>query len=106
MFNVDLIKTKFLEFNNSKQFEYANKVEKNANVDEPFAGFFYWLHLNFKHGNFTDIESTDGVSTVIKINDKPLGIHSWYSRHYGVDTAQTLRIDNCIEWALLNKQCK
>ena len=106
VFNVDLIKTKFASFNNSKQFEYGNQVEKNANLDEPFAGFFYWLHLNFKHANFTNIESTDGISTIIKINDKPMGIHSWYSRHYGIDEAQTLRIDNCIEWALLNKQCK
>jgi hypothetical protein len=103
IFNVDLIKTKIKKFDNSRSFEYGNRVEKNAILNEPFAGFLYWLHLNFKHTSFTHIESTDGVSTVIKLNDKPLGIHSWYSRHYGKDLAQTERIDRCIEWAIINR---
>lgn len=103
VFNVDLIKTKIKSFNNSKQYDYANKVEKNAVLNEPFAGFLYWLHLNFTGANFTHIESTDGISTVIKINDKPLGIHSWYSREYGKDPAQTERIDRCLEYAILNR---
>ncbi len=104
VFNVSAIRAKILEFDNSKQFEYANKVEKNGNLDEPFAGLFYWLHLNFKHTNFTHIESTDGISTVIKINDEPIGIHSWYSREYGKDKAQTDRINNCIEYAVLKQK--
>jgi len=103
VFNVDLIKTKIASFDNSKQYQYANKVEKNGNLNEPFAGFLYWLHDNFLGANFTDIESTDGVSTIIKINDRPMGIHSWYSREYGKDVAQTERIDRCYEWALINR---
>ena len=104
VFNVDLIKTKIKSFDNSKQSYYANRVEKNAKLNEPFAGFLYWLHYEFEHANFTDIESTDGISTVIKINHEPLGIHSWYSRHYGVDAAQTERIDKCLEWAIVNRK--
>ena len=103
VFNVDLIKTKLANYNPSKVYDYANAVEKNAKLNEPTSGFLYWLHLNFKGANFTNIESTDKVSTVIKINDKPLGIHSWYSREYGVNPIQTERIDKCIEWALINR---
>ena len=103
VFNVDMIQTKLSKFDQSKVYDYANQCEKNGNVDEPFAGLFYWLHLNFKHANFTKITSTDGTSTVININDKPIGIHSWYSREYGKDVKQTERIDKCLEWAIINR---
>lgn len=106
IFNVGKIKTKISEFDNSKSLEYMREVAKDGryhNMNEPFACFLYWLHLNFKGAHFTDIETTDGVNTIIKINGKPLGIHSWYSRAYGVDVAQTERIDCCIEWAVKNK---
>ena len=103
VFNVDLIKTKLAAFDQSKVYEYANKVEKDGNVDEDYAGLFYWLHLNFKHGNFTKITSTDGTSTVININDKPIGIHSWSGTQYGKDLKQTERIDKCLEWAIINR---
>lgn len=101
VFNVSAIKAKIKSFDASKSREYAEYCEKNYNIDEPFAGLMYWLNRNFTCGNFTQIESTDGISSVIIINDKEVGIHSWYSREYGVNPAQTKRIDNCIEYAIM-----
>ena len=97
VFNVGAIRTKIHEFDNSKSRDYAAQCGE-SNLREPFAGLLYWLYNNFKCAIFTDIETTDGVSTVIKINAKPMLIHSWYSRHYGIDESQTERINRCIEW--------
>ncbi len=101
VFNCDIIKTKLNEFDRLKSHEYGLQCEANPNTDEPFAGLFYWLRLNFKNASFTDITSTDTISTVININGQPLGVHSWYSREYNTNPKQRQRIDDCIEFALL-----
>jgi len=104
IFNVDLIREKIHEFDASKSKEYGLKSEKKPNLNEPFAGFMYWLNQNFEGAVLTDIETTDNISTVIKINDVPMAIHSWYSREYGKDKQQTSRIDDCMEFAILNRK--
>lgn len=59
---------------------------------EPFAGLLYWLWDNFRI-KFIDAEThKDGVSTVLKLDNKPFALHSWYSREY--DGAHKERIDN------------
>lgn len=103
VFNCDKIKEKLHEFTEQKGIEARNKLDPNDQMTEPFAGLLFWLYDNFHCLFLEDIESTDGTSTVIKFNNKPIGIHSWYSRVYGKDEAQTKRIDECIEWAKLNQ---
>lgn len=107
IFNITEIKKKIKDFDSVKDQEYQKAIELKYggkhNLVEPFAGFFYWLTLNFKGAIFTDVDSLDGTDTIIKLNNKSFCIHSWYSRNYGTDLVQTKRIDTCIEYALLNR---
>jgi hypothetical protein len=77
--------------------------EYETSMHEPFNGFFNWL---FEYGRpmwlHGDLHS-DGISTVIKYNDKPFALHSWYSRQYDHDPNQKARIDKLYEEAI---RCK
>jgi hypothetical protein len=103
IFNVDAIKEKWHTYSDVIDFELIKKIEPNYNLDEPFAWLFYWMFKNFESAEFSDIDSTDGTSTIINVNKKPMLIHSWYSRMYDKDVAQTERINKCIEWAIIQK---
>ncbi len=103
VFDCDKIKTKLHEYDPSKDNEYGLACEKEPSFNEPYAGFFYWLNKSFLGANLVDIATTDDTSTVLLLHGKPFLIHSWYSRDYGKDKAQTLRIDKCIEFAIKTK---
>jgi hypothetical protein len=103
IFNVDAIKEKYNSFSDIIDFELIKEIETNYNLDEPFAWLFYWMFKNFSSAEFSDIDSTDGTSTIINVNKKPMLIHSWYSRMYDKDVDQTERINKCIEWAIIQK---
>jgi ABC-type microcin C transport system permease subunit YejB len=100
---VDAIKEKYNSFNDIIDFDLIKEIEANYNLDEPFAWLFYWMFKNFSSAEFSDIDSTDGTSTIINVNKKPMLIHSWYSRMYDKDVDQTERINKCIEWAIIQK---
>ncbi|WP_298555151.1 hypothetical protein [uncultured Algibacter sp.] len=48
----------------------------------------------------------DGIANEVWFDDKALLCHTWYARHYGIDSAQTERIDNFINKQNLNHKFK
>lgn len=72
----------------------------NHNNDEPFTGFFYYLHT---HGKPLGIDATtwpDGITTNLLFNNTAFCTHTWYSRNYGNNNYHTNRINT------IYKHCK
>lgn len=60
---------------------------------EPYYHFFFWLALNFKL-MFLDVEEhKDGYTTIVyNQENKPIVLHTWWSREFGKNTIHTPRI--------------
>jgi carbonic anhydrase/acetyltransferase-like protein (isoleucine patch superfamily) len=73
---------------------------------EPYYPFFYWLpERGFKPLYLESNEAEDGISTVLKNHlGVDIGIHTWYTRNYGVDQFHTDRINKAYELALRKNQ--
>ena len=91
-----------------EQFDYeANKAELIMKLPkelqeydglkydnyEPYYHFFLWVALNFKIMYLYVREHEDKYTTIVyNQNNKPILLHTWFSREYGVDEMQTNRI--------------
>lgn len=74
-------------------------------MEEPFAGLFYWLA---RHGGPLLLKGQtmeDGISTVVRgMNGQTVCYHSWYSRQYMSDEGTRVRIDALYEKALVDRK--
>ena len=72
---------------------------------EPFYQFFYWLPCRgFKPLYLESYESDDKISTIVKNHKgKEMGIHTWFTREYGINSENTKRIDNAFNFAKSKK---
>ena len=81
VFNIELKNDVIVE--NKEPDFYKMKYPYNVNsqnLNEPFDDFFISLYEN---GNplhlYADLHQ-DGITTILKWNDKPFALHTWYSR--------------------------
>lgn len=114
IFFVDAIKAKLHEYDD--KVRYGHMLAKKpcyhgglATIDyyEPFSNFFYWLECNFKVMPLTDVATTDGVNSIIMMENRMLGVHSWYGRCYAKGCGLShesgchpCRIDRCFSMAI------
>jgi hypothetical protein len=110
VFNVREIRKKFRSFDintySSHKDNYMNNypthILKGAYefvYYEPYYPLFVWMSQNFKTLYLDAEEHTDHYSTSLKNHlGKPFLVHTWYSRLYNVDKAQTNRINDAIHY--------
>lgn len=77
------------------------KYDFNSSLTEPYYPIMLWINQNC-NCLYLDADShSDGLSSIAKNhNDRPILIHTWFSRNYGRDSTQTERINNVICEAL------
>ena len=98
------------KYDNSMCEYMPNNIKNGFEWDndnfEPYYPFFYWLRVRgFKPLYLESYEYSDKISTILKNhNGVEIGIHSWYSRNYGIDHEQTNRINDI--YALAVKKSK
>lgn len=105
IFNAKKIRSALDDVNFVSGFTYSDDMEKfmpkvkkgytwvNDNY-EPYYPFFYWLRVRGFTALYLDShEDSDDISTIIKNHKgEDIGIHTWYSREFGVDPYHSERI--------------
>ena len=83
-----------------------NGFDWNNDNFEPYYPFFYWLpERGFKPLYLESYEAVDDISTILKNHEGvEIGMHTWYTRNYGVDQFHTDRIDKAYDRACKNQQ--
>ena len=67
---------------------------------EPYYKFFFWMVANFKLMYLDVAEHKDGYTTIVYNQEhKPILLHTWWSRVYGIDEIHTPRIKAVINEA-------
>ena len=124
VFNLELIRTKFISKKDVQAFRYESvKQEMKSqfpmdmllstyNFDlldyEPYYPFFFWLAYHFKTYYLPSQKHQDGISTILyNHQNQPICYHAWMARFYSMSSfvvrfiqkgagKQKLRIDNLI----------
>lgn len=111
--NADKIKSN-PDFNNHEKIlshVYKKEMEERkpdfvdlnkSHIDwlSPFSPFFFWLFENFNPLYLKAKRYEDMISTILLSHqEKPIAIHTWYSREYSQDYDTKRRIDTVYEYA-------
>lgn len=108
VFNTKLLRTKIREY---KEHDY--NVHKESFIEkcplemlkgayeyvyfEPYYPLLIWINQNFKTLYLNANTHQDGLTTILEdYNAQPFLMHTWFSRFYGLDIKQTIRINNRI----------
>ena len=124
VFNLELIRTKFISKKDVQAFHYESvkqemksqfpmdMLQSTYNFDlldyEPYYPFFFWLAYNFRTYYLPSQKHQDGISTILyNHQNQPICYHAWMARFYSMSSfvvrfiqkgagKQKLRIDNLI----------